>query len=214
MRYLFGFMCVLALGLMACSETAGTGGSGGTAGMGGDGGTGGNGGSGGSGGETGDQFPAIDTLELTLNRVYDNGDQRGDEKYTFEVADLTVTHRWVRSNDPPDLLPPATRDAMDALVAVVQSTSYRTPTVVQCAKLSRLEPRQPTTRRDISAERRSPAQGRLGSCRIQKGPETIRDLGAGVPNHSELELRCGVPHGLGGAAEAGGVTPRPVLSAS
>jgi hypothetical protein len=125
MRYLVGLLFVLALGLMACSETAGTGGSGGTAGMGGDGGTGGNGGSGGSGGEIGDQFPAIDTLELTLNRVYDNGDQRGDEKYTFEVADLTVTHRWVRSNDPPDLLPPATRDAMDALVAVVQSTSYR-----------------------------------------------------------------------------------------
>ena len=48
MRYLFGFMCVLALGLMGCSETTGTGGSGGTAGMGGDGGTGGNGGSGGT----------------------------------------------------------------------------------------------------------------------------------------------------------------------
>jgi hypothetical protein len=27
----------------------------------------------------------------------------------------------------------------------------------------------------------------------------------GVPNHSELELRCGVPHRLGGAAEVGGV---------
>jgi len=38
MRYLFGFMCVLALGVMGCSETAGTGGSGGA---GGDGGTGG-----------------------------------------------------------------------------------------------------------------------------------------------------------------------------
>jgi hypothetical protein len=32
MRYLFGFMCVLALGLMGCSETTGTGGSGGTGG--------------------------------------------------------------------------------------------------------------------------------------------------------------------------------------
>ena len=29
MRYLFGFICVLALGVMGCSETAGTGGSGG-----------------------------------------------------------------------------------------------------------------------------------------------------------------------------------------
>jgi hypothetical protein len=38
MRYLFGFICVLTLGVMACSETAGMGGSGG------DGGTGGTGG--------------------------------------------------------------------------------------------------------------------------------------------------------------------------
>jgi len=36
MRYLVGFVCVLALGVMGCSETAGTGGSGGTAGVGGD----------------------------------------------------------------------------------------------------------------------------------------------------------------------------------
>jgi len=41
MRYLFGIMCVLALGVMGCSETEGTGGSGGTAGSGGIGGTGG-----------------------------------------------------------------------------------------------------------------------------------------------------------------------------
>ncbi len=40
---------------------------------------------------------------------------------------------------------------------------------------------------------------------MKKGPETICDLGAGVPNHSELELRCGVPHGLGGVPEAGGL---------
>jgi hypothetical protein len=39
MRYLFGFMCVLALGVMGCGETSGAGGSGG------DGGTGGTGGS-------------------------------------------------------------------------------------------------------------------------------------------------------------------------
>ena len=44
MRYLFGFLCVCALGLMplvGCSETAGTGGSGGDGGAGGEGGTGG-----------------------------------------------------------------------------------------------------------------------------------------------------------------------------
>jgi hypothetical protein len=41
MRYLVGFVCVLALGIMGCSETAGTGGSGGSAGMGGAGGGGG-----------------------------------------------------------------------------------------------------------------------------------------------------------------------------
>ena len=44
MRYLFGFMCVLALGVMplvGCGENGGEGGTGGTAGMGGTGGTGG-----------------------------------------------------------------------------------------------------------------------------------------------------------------------------
>jgi hypothetical protein len=50
MRYLFGLICVLALGVMpmvGCSETAGAGGSGGAAGDGGSGGTAGNGGGGG-----------------------------------------------------------------------------------------------------------------------------------------------------------------------
>ena len=51
MRILFSFMCVLALGLMGCSETAGTGGSGGDGGMGGDGGT---------GGMTGQEFPCTE----------------------------------------------------------------------------------------------------------------------------------------------------------
>jgi hypothetical protein len=37
-RDLVGLMCVLALGLMGCGETAGTGGSGGDGGVGGDGG--------------------------------------------------------------------------------------------------------------------------------------------------------------------------------
>jgi hypothetical protein len=39
MRYLVGFICVLALGVMECGETAGTSGSGGTAGDGGQGGS-------------------------------------------------------------------------------------------------------------------------------------------------------------------------------
>ena len=54
MRYLFGFLCVCALGVMplvGCSETGGDGGSGGTAGSGG---VGGNGGAAGSGGAAGD----------------------------------------------------------------------------------------------------------------------------------------------------------------
>jgi len=38
MRYIYGFICVMALGVMGCSETAGTGGSGGAAGTGGNGG--------------------------------------------------------------------------------------------------------------------------------------------------------------------------------
>jgi hypothetical protein len=46
MRILFTFMCVLALGLMGCSETSGTGGNGGVGGDGG--GDGGDGGTGGS----------------------------------------------------------------------------------------------------------------------------------------------------------------------
>jgi hypothetical protein len=48
MRYWFGVICVLALGLMGCSETTGTGGSGGSGAVGGDGGSGG--GHGGTGG--------------------------------------------------------------------------------------------------------------------------------------------------------------------
>ena len=57
MRYLFGFLCVCALGVMplvGCSETGGDGGSGGTAGTGGTAGSGGVGGSGGEGGAGGD----------------------------------------------------------------------------------------------------------------------------------------------------------------
>ena len=60
MRYLFGFLCVCALGIMpvvGCSETAGDGGSGGTGGDGGTGGSGGVGGDGGTGGMPRCQIP-------------------------------------------------------------------------------------------------------------------------------------------------------------
>ena len=53
MRYVFGFLCVCALGVMpsvGCSETTGDGGNGGTAGDGASGGDGGSAGSGGTGG--------------------------------------------------------------------------------------------------------------------------------------------------------------------
>ena len=61
-------------------------------------------------------------------------------------------------------------------------------------------------------QRKSPAEAGLGLRHIWKGPETICDLRAGVPNHSELEPSGGVPHGLGGATEGGGVSlfPLPV----
>ena len=52
MRYLVGFVFVLALGTMGCGETSGTGGSSGTGGVGGDGGAAG-GGVGGTGGTAG-----------------------------------------------------------------------------------------------------------------------------------------------------------------
>jgi len=69
MRYLFGFLCACALGvvpLVGCSETAGDGGSGGTAGsggVGGDGGSGGTAGSGGVGGTNGE--PVLLTVFMT-----------------------------------------------------------------------------------------------------------------------------------------------------
>jgi len=44
------------------------------------------------------------------------------------------------------------------------------------------------------------------SSRIPKRkPGRSRAISAGGPHHSELELRCGVPYGLGGVPEAGGV---------
>ena len=69
MRYLYGFMCVLALGLAACGETTGTGGSAGDGGSGGDGGSagmggGGTGGDGGTGGADGFIFRPAAPLAL------------------------------------------------------------------------------------------------------------------------------------------------------
>ena len=49
-------------------------------------------------------------------------------------------------------------------------------------------------------EKRSPVEARIGTRHIQEGPETICDLGAGVPNDAELEPSGVVPHGLGRAA--------------
>ena len=63
MHYLFGFLCVCALGVMplvGCGETTGDGGSGGSAGSGGMAGTGGTAGSGGSGGDIADGFPCTE----------------------------------------------------------------------------------------------------------------------------------------------------------
>ena len=70
MRYLFGFLCVCALGVMplvGCSETSGDGGSGGSAG------TGGSAGSGGTGGAGGDVTPAI--KEMLVGRWWLDWDQ-------------------------------------------------------------------------------------------------------------------------------------------
>ena len=53
---------------------------------------------------------------------------------------------------------------------------------------------------------KAPAEAGLQRQRIQKGPETIRDLGTGVPHHSQLEPSGGVPHRLGRAAADGGLT--------
>jgi hypothetical protein len=66
MRYLLGFICVMALGVMGCGETTGMGGSGGdggdgrVGGDGGDGGVGGDGGDGGVGGSIGEAFPCTE----------------------------------------------------------------------------------------------------------------------------------------------------------
>ena len=53
--------------------------------------------------------------------------------------------------------------------------------------------------------RKSAAKAGFALRRIQKDPETISDLGAGVPNHSELEPSGGDSNRLGGASEVGGM---------
>ena len=75
MRYLFGFLCVCALGMMplvGCSETSGDGGGGGS---GGSAGTGGSAGSGGTGGAGGDVTPAI--KEMLVGRWWLDWDKSG-----------------------------------------------------------------------------------------------------------------------------------------
>ena len=63
MRYLFGFMCVLALGLMSCGQGLGP--------VGGSGGDGGTGGDGGSGGMTGQEFAC--TEQGILDAIAEGG---------------------------------------------------------------------------------------------------------------------------------------------
>ena len=62
MRWLFGFLCALAIGTLGCNETAGTGGMGGTAGGGGSAGHGGSAGEGGSGGIIGEAVIPYDRV--------------------------------------------------------------------------------------------------------------------------------------------------------
>jgi hypothetical protein len=72
MRYLFGFICVLALGVVSCGETAGTGGSGG------------DGGHGGTGGTTGQEFAC--TEQGIRDAIAE-----GDGPHTFACGDgMTV----------------------------------------------------------------------------------------------------------------------------
>jgi hypothetical protein len=84
MRYLFGFICVLALGVMGCGEAEGTGGSGGSAGTSG---TGGDGGSGGNG------VACVDNVcpcsEAGIRAALGAG---GEDPYTFDCdGPQTVT---------------------------------------------------------------------------------------------------------------------------
>jgi hypothetical protein len=82
MRYLFGLLCVCALGLvplLGCSDTTGDGGSGGFAG------TGGTGGEGGTGGDGGTGVACVDNVcpctEAGIRAAIEAG---GDDAYTFD----------------------------------------------------------------------------------------------------------------------------------
>jgi hypothetical protein len=88
MRYLFGFMCMLALGVMGCSETAGTGGSGGD---------------GGQGGVGGGVAACVDNVcpctEAGIRAAIEGG---GDEPYTFACdgpTTVTTADEIVIDND-------------------------------------------------------------------------------------------------------------------
>jgi hypothetical protein len=91
MRYLFGFLCVCALGLMGCSETAGAGGSGGIGGAGGSHGEGGGCGEDGSGGVGGGVAGCMDNVcpctEAGIRAAIEGG---GDDPYTFDCAGPTT----------------------------------------------------------------------------------------------------------------------------
>lgn len=96
MRYLFGFICVLALGVMGCGQSLGP-----VGGSGGDGGVGGDGGTGGVGGDpvTDCRSHADGTSCLrgeTLGRCY------ADECRVTDCSDLaTGTLCWLVGMDPP-----------------------------------------------------------------------------------------------------------------
>ena len=90
MRYVFGVLCICALGVMplvGCSETAGTGGTGGDGGAGGSAGRGGEGGDGGSGGMAG------------FGGEGGGGTGGGTMNATLEVLELRVGKRRRRKCD-------------------------------------------------------------------------------------------------------------------
>jgi hypothetical protein len=88
MRYVFGFICVLALGVMGCGETAGTGGDGGNGASGGCCGEGGFAGVGGGGFEGLMQNACVHRevgeIYFTEGRTLDDGRPCGNLIYTYE----------------------------------------------------------------------------------------------------------------------------------
>jgi len=92
MRYLFGLLCVCALGvvpLVGCTETAGTGGSGGMAGTGGD---------GGAGGMPDCRNDAVDCpCQRPLDHYCEGADSRLDSCPTWEQAIAAAEKSAVRT---------------------------------------------------------------------------------------------------------------------